>query len=84
MKIRFRIEDDEGNVILLGHETDLRQLSVNDVQIIMDRTVNVADISQRLNSHGVSANTFAGQRYDGWLHDESLLGQSTDNNNNDD
>ena len=41
MKIRFRIEDDEGNVILLGHETDLRQLSVNDVQIIRDRTVNV-------------------------------------------
>lgn len=83
MKIRFRIEDDEGNVILLGHETDLKQLSVNDVQIIRDRTVNVADTSQRLSSNGVSANTFAGQRYGGWLHDESLLGQPTDNNDDD-
>ena len=83
MKIRFRIEDDEGNVILLGHEIELKQLSVTDVQIVRNRHVNVADTSQRLNSNGVSANTFAGQRYGGWLHDESLLGQPTDNNDDD-
>ena len=43
MKYRFVIEDDNGVQLLVGAETELRDLVVNGIQIVRDSSLDVED-----------------------------------------
>ena len=48
MKYRFVIEDDNGVQLLVGAETELRDLVVNGIQIVRNSSLNVEDTRQML------------------------------------
>jgi|TARA_R100000149_G_C5846753_1_gene116822 hypothetical protein len=48
MKYRFVIEDDNGVQLLVGAETELRDLVVNGIQIVRDSSLDVEDTRQML------------------------------------
>jgi len=48
MKYRFVIEDDNGVQLLVGAETELRDLVVNGIQIVRNSSLDVEDTRQML------------------------------------
>ncbi len=52
MKYKFVITDDNGAQILVGAETELRDLVVNGIQVVRDSDLHVEDPRQMLgNTH---------------------------------
>jgi|TARA_R100001163_G_C5026286_1_gene167716 hypothetical protein len=49
MKIKFQITTEDGTPLLLGAETELKELVINGVQIVKDETLHIADTTVDVN-----------------------------------
>lgn len=54
MKYKFVITDDSGNQLLLGAETELRDLVVNGIQVVRNSDLHVEDTRLQLNSTDIN------------------------------
>ena len=54
MKYKFVIEDDNGNQLLVGAETELRDLVVNGIQVVRDSNLHVEDTRQVLGNTDIN------------------------------
>jgi hypothetical protein len=54
MKYKFVIEDDNGNQLLVGAETELRDLVVNGIQVVRDSNLHVEDTRQMLGNTDIN------------------------------
>ena len=54
MKYKFIITDDSGNQLLVGAETELRDLVVNGIQVVRDSDLHVEDTRQMLGNTDIN------------------------------
>ena len=54
MKYKFVITDDNGAQILVGAETELRDLVVNGIQVVRDSNLHVEDTRQMLGNTDIN------------------------------
>ena len=54
MKYKFVITDDNGAKILVGAETELRDLVVNGIQVVRDSNLHVEDTRQMLGNTDIN------------------------------
>ena len=54
MKLKFEITDNNGVQLLLGAETELRDLVVNGVQVVRNSDLHVADTRQVLGNTDIN------------------------------
>ena len=54
MKYKFIITDDSGNQLLVGAETELRDLVVNGIQVVRDSDLHVEDTRLQLGSTDIN------------------------------
>ena len=54
MKYKFIITDDTGNKLLVGAETELRDLVVNGMQVVRDSDLHVEDTRQVLGNTDIN------------------------------
>ena len=54
MKYKFVITDDNGVQILVGAETELRDLVVNGIQVVRDSNLHVEDTRQMLGNTDIN------------------------------
>ena len=54
MKYKFVITDDNGARILVGAETELRDLVVNGIQVVRDSNLHVEDTRQMLGNTDIN------------------------------
>ena len=54
MKLKFVIENDNGVQLLVGAETELRDLVVNGVQVVRNSDLHVADTRQVLGNTDIN------------------------------
>lgn len=54
MKYKFVITDDSGNQLLLGAETELRDLVVNGIQVVRNSDLHVEDARLQLSSTDIN------------------------------
>jgi hypothetical protein len=54
MKYKFVITDDSGNQLLVGAETELRDLVVNGIQVVRDSNLHVEDTRQVLGNTDIN------------------------------
>ena len=54
MKYKFVITDDSGNQLLVGAETELRDLVVNGIQVVRNSDLHVEDTRQMLGNTDIN------------------------------
>ena len=54
MKYKFIITDDTGNKLLVGAETELRDLVVNGIQVVRNSNLHVEDTTLQLGSTDIN------------------------------
>lgn len=54
MKYKFIITDDSGNQLLVGAETELRDLVVNGIQVVRNSNLHVEDTRQVLGNTDIN------------------------------
>jgi hypothetical protein len=54
MKYKFIITDDSGNQLLVGAETELRDLVVNGIQVVRNSDLHVEDTRQVLGNTDIN------------------------------
>jgi len=54
MKLKFIIENDNGVPLLRGGETELRNLTVNDIQVVRDSNLGFEDTRQMLGNTDIN------------------------------
>jgi|TARA_R100000231_G_scaffold106759_1_gene79024 hypothetical protein len=54
MKYKFVITDDSGNQLLVGAETELRDLVVNGIQVVRNSDLHVEDTRQVLGNTDIN------------------------------
>ena len=54
MKYKFIITDDSGNQLLVGAETELRDLVVNGIQVVRNSDLHVEDTRQMLGNTDIN------------------------------
>ncbi len=54
MKYKFIITDDSGNQLLVGAETELRDLVVNGIQVVRNSDLHVEDTRLQLSSTDIN------------------------------
>ena len=54
MKYKFVITDDSGNQLLMGAETELRDLVVNGIQVVRNSDLHVEDARLQLSSTDIN------------------------------